>query len=132
MNNLKSSRKVILAVVICLSFTACELGGRCLERNCTNGQGTLTLPGGAKYVGKFKDDKFNGQGTLALPGGAKYVGTFKDDTFNGQGTLTFPNGAKYVGEFKAGKPNGQGTYKFPDGRVERGIWKNNEIEKLVM
>jgi hypothetical protein len=34
-----------------------------------------------------------------------------------------------VGEFKDGKYNGQGTLTYPDGRVERGIWKNNEIEK---
>ena len=27
--------------------------------------------------------------------------------------------------------NGQGTFTYPDGRVERGIWKNNKIEKLV-
>jgi hypothetical protein len=29
---------------------------------------------GAKYVGQFKDDKKNGQGTLTLANGVKYVG----------------------------------------------------------
>jgi hypothetical protein len=28
---------------------------------------------GAKYVGQFKDDKKNGQGTLTLANGVKYV-----------------------------------------------------------
>jgi hypothetical protein len=132
MNNFMSLCKVIVAIVICLYFTACEYGGRCIEGNCTNGQGALTLPGGEKYVGKFKDDKFNGQGTLTLPGGEKYVGKFKDDKFNGQGTLTLPDGIEYVGQFKDGKPNGLGTYRFPDGRIEHGIWNKEEIEKLVM
>jgi hypothetical protein len=109
MNNFMSLWKVIVAIVMCLYFTACEYGGRCIEGNCTNGQGALTLPGGEKYVGKFKDDKFNGQGTLTLPDGIEYVGQFKD-----------------------GKPNGLGTYRFPDGRIEHGIWNNEEIEKLVM
>jgi hypothetical protein len=109
MNNCKSLCKVIVAIVICLNFTACEYGGRCIEGNCTNGQGTLTLPGGEKYVGEFTDDKFNGQGML-----------------------TFPDGVEYVGEFKDGKPNGLGTYRFPDGRIEFGIWNNDRIEKLVM
>ena len=80
----------------------------CIEGNCTNGLGTHTYANGEKYVGEYKDDKRNGQGTY-----------------------TWPNGNKYVGEFKDGKKHGQGTLTSPDGKVERGIWKNNKIEKLV-
>ena len=47
------------------------------------------------------------------------------------GTMTFANGDKYVGEFKDHKANGQGTPTLSNGRIERGIWKNNKIGKLL-
>jgi len=78
--------KIIVAVVICLYFTACEnYDDACIEGNCTNGHGAMT----------------------------------------------WANGDKYVGEFKDHNANGQGTHRFPDGRAERGIWRNNKLEKLV-
>ena len=147
-----------IAITLVLLFL-CEMscvGMRqgCIKGNCTNGQGTFTFPDGAKYVGEFWNGTLSGQGTLTYPDDRKYVGEFKDGKRNGQGTETFSNGAKYVGKwkhgkhnglgtltlpdgaeyiggFKDGKFNGQGTLTLPDGSVQRGIWKNNELEELV-
>lgn len=48
--------------------------GICTQGNCTNGQGTMTWPDGAKYVGKFKNGKYNGQGLRTWLDGEKYMG----------------------------------------------------------
>ena len=62
------------------------------------------------YKGHVENGKPNGQGTLNLRNGEKYVGEYKDGKRNGQGTLTFPDGStfsegkKYEGEWKDGKP----------------------------
>ena len=109
MCSFKSVFKIVVAVVICLYFTACKnYDDKCIAGNCTNGHGTMTFANGDKYVGEFKDQKFNGQGVY-----------------------TFANGDKYVGEFKDHKANGPGTRTLSNGRIERGIWKNNKIEKLL-
>ena len=73
----------------------------------------------------------NGQRTLTWPDGTKYIGELKDNLMNGQGSIAFPDGTKYVGEFRNDERHGQGSYIYADGRVERGIWKNNKVEKLA-
>ena len=88
-----------------------------------NGQGTINLPNGNKYVGEFKDGKHNGQGTFTDANGNNYVGEWKDDKPS-QGTFTFSNGNKYVGEFKDGKYSGQGTYTWANGIKYVGDWKD--------
>ena len=67
------------------------------------------------YKGHVENGKPNGQGTLNLRNGEKYVGEWKNGRPHGQGTGTLPDGRKYVGEYKDGKRNGQGTLTFPDG-----------------
>ena len=80
MNNSKSLLKVIVAVVICFYLTACKnSGGTCIEGNCINGQGTMTWPNGAKFVGEFKDGNYNGQGTLTYPDGRVERGIWKNN-----------------------------------------------------
>ena len=91
-----------------------------------NGQGTVTLPNGDKYVGEYKDDKKHGQGTLTSPDGDKYVGKFKDGIKHGQGTLTSLDRSKYVGEFRSGKKHGQGTLTSPDGDKYVGKFRNGK------
>jgi hypothetical protein len=98
----------------------------CISGDCENGQGTLTLYDGTKYIGEFKDDMFNGKGTLTSALGNKYVGEFKDDMFNGKGTLTSDLGNKYVGEWKDGQQNGQGTFIWNDGNKYVGEWKDGQ------
>ena len=96
--------KKALAVII-LGLLWCNVGfAGCIEGNCSTGQGTRTWANGNKYVGRFINGKKHGQGTY-----------------------TYANGDKYVGEFKDGKQHGQGTYTWADGRVEKGIWKNDEL-----
>jgi hypothetical protein len=81
-----------------------------VENGKPNGQGTLNLRNGEKYVGEWKNGRPHGQGTGTLPDGRKYVGEYKDGKRNGQGTLTFSDGStfsdgkKYEGEWKDGNP----------------------------
>ena len=79
-----------------------------------------------------KNGPGNGQGTLNLPDGGKYVGEFKDGNANGQGTFTFPNGGKYVGEFKDGNRHGQGTTIFAEGDKFVGEWLGVEKVQLLV
>ena len=61
----------------------------------------------------------------------EYVGQFKNGKFHGQGTFTYKkDGAVYVGEWKDNKPHGQGVLTYSDGKVEKGIWKDGEIDRF--
>ena len=109
-----------------------------LFRNGQIVKGTALFPGGAKYIGEFKDfkpdgfgnfswtngDKYfgewkdgksHGSGTKIWSDGREYSGTFKDDKLHGKGTFYYPDGKKYVGEFINGKRHGEGTFTYPDG-----------------
>ena len=76
------------------------------------------------YKGQVENGKPNGQGTLNLPNGEKYVGEWKNGRPHGKGTGTLPDGRKYVGEYKDGKRNGQGTLTFPGGSTFSEGMKN--------
>ena len=94
-----------LSLYIFLVLMVCNVGfAECIKGNCINGYGTYTFESGSKYVGEFKDGNWHGRGTY-----------------------TWASGSKYVGEFKDGKRHGQGTFTWADGRVEKGIWKNDEL-----
>jgi len=79
------------------------------------------------YKGQVENGEPNGQGTLNLHNGEKYVGEWKNGRPHGQGTGTLPDGRKYVGEYKDGKRNGQGTLAFSDGSKYEGEWKDGEV-----
>ena len=79
------------------------------------------------YKGQVENGEPNGQGTLNLHNGEKYVGEWKNGRPHGQGTGTLPDGRKYVGEYKDGKRHGQGTYTHHDGRKYKGEWKDGEV-----
>jgi hypothetical protein len=124
----------LITALVALFLCAMSCGGTrqgCIKGHCTNGQGTFTFSDGAKYVGEFWNGTLNGQGTYTYADDRKYVGEWKNGKYSGQGTLTYPDGKKYVGGFWDGKRYGQGTLTLPDGSVQRGIWKNNELEELV-
>ena len=95
------------------------------SRQWTNCKGTYTTENGYKYVGKFKDGKIL-IGTAIYPGGAGYVGGFKNYKPHGEGTFTYSDGSKYFGEWKDGKGHGQGIKTWKDGRKYTGGFKNDE------
>ena len=58
------------------------------------GKGILFLQDGERYEVELKDDKPNGQGALTLPGGGKLVGEFRENDhwniieYNKEGNIT--------------------------------------------
>ena len=88
--------------------------------------GTATYPGGAKYVGGFKNDKPHGEGTFTYSDGSKYFGEWKDGTTHGQGIKTWKGGKKYTGGFKNDKPHGEGTFIYSDGSKYYGQYKDGK------
>ena len=89
------------------------------SKQWTNCKGTHITGDGYKYVGKFKDGKIL-VGTATYPGGATYIGTFKNKEPHGEGTFTYSDGSKYFGEWKNGKRHGQGTLTYSDGKTYIG------------
>jgi hypothetical protein len=54
-----------------------------------------------KSVGEFKDDLRNGQGTMTLPDGGKYVGEYKNgEVWNG---MIYDKNGKIIVKFVNGK-----------------------------
>ena len=85
-----------------------------------NGYGTFVWTNGDKYYGEWKDGKSSGNGTKVWKNGRKYLGTFKDDKLHGTGTLFYPDGKKYTGDFINGKRHGEGTFTYTDGTAYIG------------
>ena len=85
-----------------------------------HGYGTFVWTNGDKYYGEWKDGKSDGNGTKVWKNGRKYLGTFKNDKLHGSGTLFYPDGKKYTGEFINGKRHGEGTFTYSDGTAYIG------------
>ena len=85
-----------------------------------NGFGTFVWQNGDKYYGEWKDGKSHGNGTKLWNDGRKYLGKFKNDKLEGEGTLFYPDGKKYVWEFVNGKRHGTGTFSYSDGSAYIG------------
>ena len=78
------------------------------------------------YEGQLLFQKPYGKGAVTLAGGDKYIGEFKDGMYHGIGTYTYVNGAKYAGEWKDDMNHGKGTYTTTTGELLSGIFANNE------
>ena len=85
------------------------------HKQWTNCKGSYEAETGHKYDGTFKDGEIV-KGISIYPGGAKYVGEFKNYRPHGYGNFAWANGDKYFGECKNGKSNGNGTKIWNDGR----------------
>ena len=85
-----------------------------------DGYGTFLWVNGDKYFGKWKNGKAHGNGTKIWQDGRKYLGDFKEDKLHGQGTLFYPDGKKYLGTFINGKRHGEGTFTYSDGSAYIG------------
>ena len=80
-----------------------------------HGFGNFAWTNGDKYFGEWKDGKSHGNGTKIWNDGREYSGTFENDELHGKGTFYYPDGKKYVGEFINGKRHGEGTFTYSDG-----------------
>ena len=85
-----------------------------------HGYGTFVWTNGDKYYGEWQNGKSHGNGTKVWKNGRKYLGKFKDDKLHGEGTLFYPDGKKYEGEFVNGKRHGKGTFTYSDGSAYIG------------
>ena len=56
----------IAAAIALLFIASCTIVPECVQGNCDDGYGTLTLPDFYIYVGEFKGGKYNGQGTFTF------------------------------------------------------------------
>ena len=100
------------------------------KNDVPHGYGTFVWANGDKYFGAWKNGKSHGNGTKIWRDGRKYLGTFKNDKLHGDGTLFYTDGGKYVGEFINGKRHGQGTFTFPDGTAYIGKFVVGKEEGL--
>ena len=85
-----------------------------------HGYGTFVWTNGDKYYGEWKNGQSHGNGTKIWNNGRKYLGKFKKDKLHGSGTLFYPDGKKYEGEFIEGKRHGKGTFTYSDGSAYIG------------
>ena len=116
------------------NWTGCEgsfksQDGSILTGSFRNGkifQGIALYPGGAKYIGKFKNNKPEGQGTFEYSDGSKYFGDWVNGKNFGNGTKVWSDGKKYAGKFKNDLPHGVGTFTYPDGEEYVGEFKNGK------
>jgi len=95
-----------------------------------HGYGNFVWANGDKYFGEWKDGKSNGNGTKIWNDGREYSGTFKNDKLHGEGSFYYPDGKKYVGKFINGKRHGSGTFSYPDGTSFRGKFIAGKQEGL--
>ena len=100
------------------------------KNNKPHGYGAFSFPDGSEHFGEWKNGKANGQGIKTWKNGKKYNGNFENDKPQGKGTIIYPNGSKYVGEFKNGKQHGKGTLTNPDGSAYLGQFIDGEKHGL--
>ena len=89
-------------------------------------KGTSIYPGGAKYVGDFKNNKPNGYGTFVWANGDQYFGEWKNGKSHGTGTKIWKDGREYSGMFREDKLHGEGILFYPDGKTYSGGFINNK------
>jgi SH3-like domain-containing protein len=97
----------------------------CVQGDCLNGQGTVVLPDGRRYVGEFQDGIRTGRGLMMFPDGTKYLGDWQNDKPHGQGTLSSVGKFEYAGGFANGVREGQGTLETVDGKKYSGQWQKD-------
>ena len=141
--------KIVLLTIIFVFLHVGSVVAQCIEGNCRDGTGTLSLPDGRKYSGKFEGSRMTGFGVMEFlgvicegnfhcgvpygylkfkyPDGKIYLGEYSDGKRNGNGMLSYPDGTRYEGEFKDGKFNGKGTLCFQDGTRYVGNFKDNRF-----
>ncbi|MDR2064159.1 MAG: hypothetical protein LBP85_00385 [Prevotellaceae bacterium] len=82
----------------------------------------------------YEDDVLK-SGIWIFKNGAKYEGTFKDDKFDGEGVFFYKpdsNKIRYEGAFAGGKFNGEGTLYYRDSTFQKGQWKDDEFQGMLI
>jgi hypothetical protein len=97
------------------------------EKDVYNGQGKLTKPNSATYIGMFAGGRFNGEGEIKFVNGGTYTGDFVEGKREGKGKFDFASGDTYEGNFIGNKFNGQGVYTWKNGDTFNGIFDNGSI-----
>jgi len=95
-----------------------------------HGYGNFVWANGDRYFGEWKNGKSHGNGTKVWKDGRQYSGTFQNDKLHGNGTLTYPDGKNYTGEFVNGKRHGQGTFTYADGSAYVGKFISGKEQGL--
>lgn len=119
---MKSLLQLFVAIFLLLPQGAAAL---CVQGDCLNGQGTVVLPDGRRYVGEFANGIRTGRGLMTFPDGTKYLGDWHNDKPHGQGTLSSVGKFEYAGDFANGVREGNGTLETIDGKKYTGKWKND-------
>ena len=71
---------------------------------------------------------FHGKGTLYLPSGEKYVGKFVHGVMEGNGVFYWNDGSRWEGTFSNNKLNGSGTFFNPKTKSSfNATYKNNRL-----
>ncbi|MBU1230546.1 MAG: caspase family protein [Proteobacteria bacterium] len=89
---------LILALAL---LSGCVPGSTCISGDCQNGQGTMSMLGGYRYTGEWR----NGEA-------------------NGQGTFIYRDGTRFDGQFDGGRRIGPGVLTRTNGQVVRGVWRD--------
>ncbi len=90
------------------------------SNNLMHGQGTITYPGGYKWIGEWGNDRLlNGKGTIVANNGNRYEGQAKNGRLYGKITIVYVDGSKFAGELISGMKSVTGTIISPDGRINK-------------
>jgi hypothetical protein len=112
------------------------------KKSLRHGKGIMTYnEEGGKYRGLWEND-MRTKGTLFYKNGDKYVGDFKKTTIlkenqkHGEGSYYYLDdnqfkGDVYVGRFKNGRKDGVGQYIRSNGQTIKGIFKNDNLIKII-
>jgi len=118
-------RIIFILIISALYLLPTSVWARCVQGDCLNGQGTVVMPDGRKYVGQFEGGVRQGQGLMTFPDGTKYIGNWRNDKPHGRGKLSSFGKYEYVGEFRNGVRQGQGTLETVDGKKYAGQWEDD-------
>lgn len=94
--------------------------------NKFEGQGSLIIKNGIKYVGTWKNGKKTGFGSSFYPNWNVYKGNYLENDIDGVGTLWLTDKEQvFYGQFTKNRRNGWGVHWFADGTKYEGEWKDN-------
>jgi hypothetical protein len=94
-----------------------------LARGTIDGEATLNMADGGKYVGTFSHGAPDGKGYFRDPDGMQYEGEVRNGKRDGVAEGLFPDGDHYQGQWKDGKPDGTGRMEYVLGGAYEGEWK---------